>query len=186
MGQVTTTAQVWTPDAADLNEPDVYLATMSASIEDGLGQRVNKLESFVGTNLSLASTFLVAGTTPLIAPYVVSQAYNFADGVTNNPDGSVTILTAGIYQINFNASFLPANTTAAKINTYIYNSGSAIAYNSTYGENVLGRYSNCNISGVYKLAVGNVITARTSVVDSNSNLQAGNGSGLSLALISRS
>lgn len=186
MGQVTASAQVWTPDQADLNEPDVYLATMSASIENGLGQRVNKLESFVGCNLSLTSKVSYSGGTVGVVPFVVTQPFNFVDEVTNNPDGSVQIDVPGIYQVNLNAVFLPTNTTAARINTYLYKNGAGLAFSSTYGETVVSRYSNCNIAGVYKFVVGDVITARVAVFDGISALQDGTGSSLSLALISRS
>lgn len=186
MGNVTSDLAIWTPDAADLAKPDVYLATMAQSIEDGAGTRLRKLESFVGCNLCMSSALTVTSTTAVVAPFIVTQPYNFADGVTANPDGSVQIITAGIYQINFNASFLPANTTPARINTYIYKNGQSLGYSSTYGEAVTSRYSNCNVAGVYKLVAGDVITARVSIADSNSIMQGVSGSGLSMALTARS
>lgn len=186
MGQTTTNLQIWTPDEADLDEPDVYLASMAASIENGTGVRLSKLESFVGANLSLASAVSYSGGATGVAPFIVTQPFNFADDVTTNPDGSVQIEIPGIYQVNLNAVFLPTNTTAARINTYLFKNGSGMAFSSTYGETVTSRYSNCNIAGVYKFVAGDVITARVAVFDGVSALQSGTGSSLSLALISRS
>lgn len=186
MGDMTPKHDVWYPDLTDIDQPNVWAATMAQSIADGIGDRLEKQESFVGVNLSLDSGMLCTSGTPTVVPFKVKQSYNYSEGMTVNTSGSVTVLTAGMYQVNINANFLPAETTAARINTYLFKGGNGISFSSTYGETNSFRYSNCNIVGVFKFAVGDVIDARVAVFDANTNLSAGNGSNFSMALVSRS
>lgn len=163
------------------------MAALAQSIEDNMGVRVKKLESFVGVNLSQPSSYTVpvsaSSANPTVVAFGVVNSYNFNDGMTVNADGSVTIITPGIYQINFNANFLATGTTAARINTYLYKNTASIQYSSTYGETATTRYSNCNISGVYKLVAGENISARVVCLDATSSMV---GSSFSLALTTRS
>ena len=187
MGNITSDLGIWTPDSADLGKPDVYLSTMAQSLEDGAGARLRKLESFVGINVSLPSGLTVPVTsTPVTAGLTLNMPYNFNDGMTLNVDGSVTVITAGIYQININANFLPSTTTPARIVTYLYKGSTSIGFSATYGENNSLRYSNCNIVGVYKLAVGDTISCRALCGDATSVMQPGGGTTMSMALTARS
>jgi hypothetical protein len=160
---------------------------MAQSIEDGLGVRVSQLEAFVGVNICLPSGLTVPSSgSPVTAGLTINQSWNFNDGMTVNADGSVTVLVAGIYQINLNANFLPSTTTQPRINTYLYKGSGSIGFSSTYGENNNLRYSNANIAGVYKLAVNDVISARAICGDAAAVMQPGGGTVLSMALTSRS
>lgn len=185
MGGMTVKHAVWYPDLEDVDQPNVWAATMAQSVADGIGDRLEKVENFVGANLSLDTSVLISSTTPTVMPYGLNLTTNFNEGMTVNANGSVTIPFTGLYQVNFNANFLGANTTASRINTYIFNNGATLAFSSTYGETVTSRYSNCNVAGVWKFNLGNVIDVRVSGGDSNTNLQAGAGSTFSMSLLSR-
>lgn len=169
MGNVTADLQIWTPDEADLGEPDVYLATVAQSIEDGAGARLRKQEAFIGVNLSLPSAF-TADSTIRQLPFAVTNSYNFNEDMTVS-GGSVTVPMAGIYTVYVNMNFLGATTTPGRINTYLYLNGVSVQFCSTYGNVVTTRYSNANIANAYKLAAGDVLSVRAASFDANSNVQ---------------
>ena len=168
MGNVTSDLLVWTPDEDDLAEPDVYLATMAASMEDGLGSRLRKQESFIGCNLSLASNFAAGGTIVQV-PFAIVNSYNFNEGMTVS-GGQVTVPMNGIYTVQVVANYLGANATPGRINTYLYLNGTSILYASTYGNTATNRYSNASIANSYKLVAGDDLTVRISSGDAISNL----------------
>jgi len=172
MGNVTSDLLIWTPDEDDLAEPDVYLGTMAASLEDGVGTRLRKQESFIGCNLSLASGFAVGGTITQ-APFAVVNTWNFNEGMTIS-GGQVTVPMDGIYTVQIVANYLGANATPGRINTYLYLNGASIQFSSTYGNTATGRYSNASISSAYKLVAGDDLTVRASSLDSASNLVGAN------------
>jgi hypothetical protein len=168
MGVVSADLQIWTPDELDTAEPNVYLATMAQSLEDGVGDRLRKQESFIGCNLSLPSSFAVGGTIAQ-APFAVVNAWNFNEGMTVS-GGNVEVPMNGIYTVQVVANYLGANSTPGRINTYLYLNGSSIQYASTYGNTVTTRYSNASIASSYKLNAGDDLSIRASSLDSISNL----------------
>lgn len=168
MGVVSPDLQIWTPDEYDTAEPNVYLATMAQSLEDGVGDRLRKQESFIGCNLSLPSNFAVGGTIAQ-APFAVVNSYNFNEGMTIT-GGNVEVPMNGIYTVQVVANYLGANTTAGRINTYLYLNGTSIQYASTYGNTATNRYSNASISSAYKLNAGDDLSVRASSIESASNL----------------
>lgn len=172
MGNTTSDLLIWTPDADDTAEPDVYLATMAQSLEDGVGERLRKQESFIGCNLSLTSNLAIGGTIAQ-APFAVVNSYNFNEGMTI-AGGQVTVPMNGIYTVQVVANYLGANTTAGRINTYLYLNGTSIQYASTYGNTATNRYSNASIASAYKLVAGDDLTVRASSIDSASNLVGAN------------
>lgn len=180
MGNVTSDLQIWTPDGADLGDPDIYLATMAASIEDGTGERLRKQEQFIGCNLGL-SAVLTVSTTIIQAPFAVNQTWNYNDGMTVS-GGTVTVPVDGIYTVQVVANYLGTTTTASRINTYLYLNGSAIQFSATYGNTNTIRYANASIANSYKLTAGDDLSVRASTGDANANLQAGAGSGFSVVL----
>lgn len=180
MGNVTADLQIWTPDEADSGEPDIYLATMSASIEDGVGVRLRKQEAFIGVNLGLSSAFVADGTIRQV-PFGILNSWNFNEGMTVS-GGSVTIPMDGIYQVCLNANFQSQTTSPGRINSYLYINGLSLAYSSTYGLPATNRYANANIANSYKFVTGDVLNIRVSSLDQNSVLSSGSGSGFSIVL----
>lgn len=172
MGNVTSDLLIWTPDENDTAEPDIYLATMAQSLEDGAGERLRKQESFIGVNLSVSGAFTADGTIRQI-PFAVVNSYNYNEGMTVS-GGQVTVPMDGIYTVQVVANYLGANTTAGRINTYLYLNGTSIQFSSTYGNTSTNRYSNASIASSYKLVAGDDLTVRTSSYDSNSTLQGSN------------
>lgn len=172
MGNVTSDLLIWTPDENDTAEPDVYLATMSASMEDGLGARLRKQESFIGVNLSQTANFTADGTIRTV-PFAAVNTYNYNEGMTVT-GGQVTVPMDGFYTVTIVANYLGANTTPGRINTYLYLNGTSIQFSSTYGNTVTTRYSNASIASTYKLVAGDDLTVRVASFDSNSTLTGSN------------
>lgn len=103
MGNITSDLLIWTPDEADLAEPDVYLATMSASMEDGLGSRLRLQEIAVGLKASIGSYTIPhvpnPGTPTAIVPFTVTATRgDFNNGFTFS-GGVATVQTAGMYVV---------------------------------------------------------------------------------------
>jgi hypothetical protein len=180
MGNVTSDLLIWTPDELDTAEPDVYLATMAQSLEDGVGARLRKQESFIGCNLGTSTSF-TADTTIRQVPFGIVHAWNYNEGMTVS-GGLVTVPMDGIYTVQVVANFLGVNTTPGRINTYLFKGSSSIQFSSTYGNTATSRYANASIANSYKLVAGDSLSVKVASYDSNSNLSAGGGSGFSVVL----
>lgn len=100
MGSVTSDLLIWTPDEYDTAEPDVYLATMAQSIEEGAGTRLRKQERTASmlANLTANQTFAV-GTPQTVNFTISTTGYN--DGMTLTA-GKVKITEAGVYYFSTN------------------------------------------------------------------------------------
>lgn len=179
----TTPDGIFFPDGNTPMELDTILATLASSIQNGLGKRVAKLETFVGCNLGLNSAVTGTGTITKVSNMQVnpSRSYEFIQGVTVNA-GTVTVPEDGLYTVLFLANFLPTNTTASRLNTYIYVNGVSYNFSSTYGEIATNRYSNCNVTAVYNLKKNDQIDARIATFDGATQLASAT---LSVALTSR-
>lgn len=180
MGNVTSDLLIWTPDENDTAEPDVYLATMAASMEDGLGDRLRKQEAFIGCNLGLNTPF-VANETITQVPFGLKNSWNFTEGMTIS-GGSVTIPMDGIYTVALNANYLSVTTSPGRINSYLHINGLSLQYSSTYGLPSLNRYANANISNSFKFVTGDVLSIKVTSLDQDSKLASGSGSGFSVVL----
>lgn len=96
MGNTTTDLQIWTPDEADLDEPDVYLATMSASIENGVGPRLQLQEMAIGLKAGFTSAPTLSSTMTVAAMTINSSNGSFKQGLGISA-GVVTVITPGMY-----------------------------------------------------------------------------------------
>jgi hypothetical protein len=179
MGNVTSDLLIWTPDQDDLGDPDIYLATMAQSLEDGTGERLRKQEQFIGCNLGV-SAFTADGTIKQV-PFANINSWNYNLGMTVS-GGAVTVPVDGIYTVQVNANYLGATTTPGRINTYLYLGGGSVQFSSTYGNTATSRYSNASIATSLKLTAGNVLSVKAASYDANSNLQGGGGSSFSVVL----
>lgn len=168
MGNTTSDLLIWTPDDQDTGEPDVYLATMAQSIEDGTGARLRKLESSIACNLSLNSA-LVADTTVRQVAVSVSKTYNFNDGMTVS-GGSVTVPVAGTYSVQALVNYLGVNSTPGRMNTYLYLNGVSVAFASTYGNTNTLRYATTAIPATFKCVAGDTFALKVASYDANSNV----------------
>lgn len=99
MGQTTANLQIWTPDEGDLDEPDVYLASMAASIENGAGERLLLQEVAIGLKAGLSSTFSLTSSWQIAPVAILSVNGSFAQGITLS-GGVATIVTPGMYLIS--------------------------------------------------------------------------------------
>lgn len=181
MGNVTADLLIWTPDEDDTSEPNVYLATLAQSLEDGVGERLRKQEDFIGCSLGLSAVHTASGTLSQV-PFAAVQTWNYNDGMTVS-GGTVTVPIDGYYNVNVVANYLGTTTTPPRINTYLYLGSSAIQFSATYGNTTTSRYANASMSNTFKLTAGQTLAVKVSTGDANANLQAGGGSGFSVVLV---
>lgn len=192
MGNLTPSAGVWYPDEEDKMEINTLMGTMASSIENGLGERMNLQETFTGCNLRITNSpsyYEYSSSTNLaIVPFgVIADSVSFISDDMSVTGGRITVPYSGIYQINFLANFTATSNTRPRINTYIFANGSSIAYSSAYGEpmGTISPYTNCNVNGVFKLMAGTVVDVRLTILDAGARLWVTQGSGVSIALVSR-
>ena len=105
MGNVTASG-IWSPDEDDGLDPDVNMAAMASSIEEGLGTRVTLQESVVGLKASLTGLNYVQNIQPFIAPFGINEPTDFVAGMEFT-GGVATIITPGIYGISACATIDP-------------------------------------------------------------------------------
>lgn len=99
MGNVTSDLLIWTPDDQDKAKPDVYLAAMAQSIEDGAGARLRTQELAIG----LKAGFSFAGTLPntmTLANMLVTTSNGCFKQGLDIAGGVVTVITPGMYSIS--------------------------------------------------------------------------------------
>lgn len=110
----TTKSGIWTPDEDDKMAPDVWSATMSQSIENGIGLRLEKQETRVSlrattpvpfdvtatgsVNAYVTVPLTVGGVTGSRAPEPDFAGGNHAQGVTI-AGNIATIVTDGLYTL---------------------------------------------------------------------------------------
>jgi hypothetical protein len=101
MGNVSPVDGIWTPDEGDNLDPEVWSATMAASIEEGIGVRLAKQEARAGAKVSINApvTVTLAGIT---FPVTVSSGYEWSYGNYINGMG----LTGGILEIQTSGLYL--------------------------------------------------------------------------------
>jgi hypothetical protein len=100
MGAYTSPNQVWYPDLTDVDQPNVYLATMAQSIDTGIGVRLQQQEIAVGAKLSTPAVMTLT-TTPTILAMGVNDAAtgDFNNGMTV-AGGVITVQTKGMYVVS--------------------------------------------------------------------------------------
>ena len=181
---------IYYPENTTDMELDTILATMASSIQNGIGKRVAKLETFVGCNLGMAASFEppTLGVVTKVNTYGVQSAavapgtFNSGMTVTN---GTVTVPEDGLYSVMFTANFLPIVATAARLNTYIYVNGVNHNFSSGYGMGATDRYSNCNVVAIYNLKKNDQIDVRVNVTNNRAELVGSTGSSFCVSLVSR-
>lgn len=99
MGNTTADLLIWTPDANDTAEPDVYLATMSQSMEDGLGNRLRTQELAIGLKAGYTAAPTLTTTMTVAAVTVNASNGSFSQGLTIS-GGIVTVATPGMYIVS--------------------------------------------------------------------------------------
>lgn len=100
LGNITSDLLIWTPDEGDLAEPDVYLAAMAASMEDGLGERLRKQEEPIAAQVSLGADQSISSG--FNVQYSINTGPTFNSGLTVNESGSITLTRDGVYTIATN------------------------------------------------------------------------------------
>lgn len=101
---VTEEFQIWSPDESHTVEPDVYLAQMADSIEQGMGGRVQRQEMLVSAGMNVA----VGNFQPL--PVGESTTVEFEPGTRGHLEGMefvggvVTIPVDGLYFLSAGVS----------------------------------------------------------------------------------
>lgn len=99
MGNVTSDLLIWTPDENDPAEPDVYLATMAQSIEDGVGDRLRTQELAIGLKAGFTSPPTLSSTLSTAAVTINTSNGSFKQGLDIS-GGLVTVITPGMYMVS--------------------------------------------------------------------------------------
>lgn len=184
----TPKARVWSPDGSEKASFRSLMATMASSIENGLGLRVGKLETFVGCNLSVPSPVAGTATITKVSGYAVLSSAaapgSFNNGMTVN-SGTVIVPEDGIYNVQFTANFLSSNGTQGRVNSYIYVNNVQQNYSSSEGATSINKYTNCSVSAVYTLKKNDQIDVRIATQDGGNSLQHQQGSSFCVSLVSR-
>lgn len=103
MSNVTASGIV-TPDEGNTLDPEVYLAAMAESIEEGIGERLNKQEQAIGLAAGIAIGTTVGFAPGIIAPYeILTGEECFTQGMTLE-GGIVTLTVPGMYFISCSAA----------------------------------------------------------------------------------
>jgi hypothetical protein len=99
MGNVTSNLQIWSPDEDDQHEPDVNMATMAASIENGVGPRLNLQEMAIGLKAGFTSPPTLSSTMTNAAVTINTSNGSFKQGLDISA-GIVTVITPGMYLLS--------------------------------------------------------------------------------------
>lgn len=142
MGNTTSDLLIWTPDEDDTAEPDVYLATMAQSLEDGAGARLRKQERTASMLANLPGNQNFTIGTPATVNFTINSAVGYNDGMTLT-GGKVQVTEAGLYFFSANCLGAVSGTTGTgfmqmqirknakvisnAITLMVYNGGSVIA-----------------------------------------------------------
>lgn len=146
---------VYYPDPDEVDQPNVYLATMAQSISDGIGARLRQQEVAVGLKAGLSSQLLLDNNLQIV-PFVVNNATaNFAQGMTIS-GGMVTIQTAGMYLVTVSMGL----TTVAgdSIVPVLYKNATPFA--SSEVPSAIDKYAVGQVTSVINCVPGDTIHAR--------------------------
>lgn len=173
MGVLTGDLAIWTPDGADLNEPDVYLKTMAQSIQDGAGARLTLQEKAIGLKASVSTgVYTIPYGAPTTIPYAVfagrgdfNQGFTFAAGVA-------TVTVAGMYLVTTALGTNSAqNGAAVKVSLY-KNALFIAAHEGTQGATVWG---SAVVTAVLNCVPGDTISARGGITAAGPSSQTNSG-----------
>lgn len=119
MGAYTVPNGVWYPDLTEIDQPNVWMATHAASVDQGIGVRLQKQEIAVGAKLSTNAAIALT-TSPTIVPMAVYDATSgdFNNGMTL-AGGVLTVQTKGMYVVSASLGVQPnaVGTTRSAVNT---------------------------------------------------------------------
>ena len=166
MGQTTTNLQIWTPDTSDKHKLDVVLATMAASLENGVGPRLQLQEMAIGLKVSLdaGAWTIPAGSPATVIPYAVTASRgDFNKGFTYSA-GMATIVTPGMYFVT--ASIGPNGDTSGSskgIKIQVEKNGAFIGGNEVAGA---PNWISSPVSAVVNCIAGDTIRAKAGYVNS--------------------
>lgn len=114
MGALTPIDKVYYPDKTDIDQPNVYLATMAQSIEDGIGARLRQQEVAVGLKAGIAPGTGIP-VNDVIAPFTIrSDNGGFNEGF-DLAGGIATVKTKGLYIIAASAGINPSENIPANV-----------------------------------------------------------------------
>lgn len=104
MGNVNA-AGIWTPDETDNLNPEVWSQSMADSIQNGIGDRLNRQEQAIGLKAGIPQDTRVKFQNDVIAPYAVigNGTSNFNQGMKFD-GGVATVEVAGMYFITASAA----------------------------------------------------------------------------------
>lgn len=140
---------VYYPDLDDVDQPNVWAATMAQSVSDGIGARLRKQEQFIGFMGHLPKQVwpkLANGQEYGPLPFQVIQGSGSFNQGMQVAGGVITIPVAGLYAVSLSATITAAN---AEFNAFLYLNTTAMwkgytqATASAFGYNTGSVVLNC-------------------------------------------
>lgn len=165
MGALTPIDKVWYPDETDLDQPNVYMATHSQSIEEGIGARLRKQEQFIGFMGHLPKQVypnLANGTAYGPLPFQTIQGSGSFNQGMQVAGGVVTAPMAGLYSITLSTTI---TNISAEFATRLYQNQTQVW--KGYTQATTGSFGYNTGSVVVKCEAGDTISAKITVYASN-------------------
>lgn len=110
MGGMTVKHAVWYPDLTDVDQPNVWAATMAQSVADGIGDRLELQEKAVGLKAGLSSQFTLTTTAQILPMVIKATDGSFKEGFDIS-GGIATVTVKGMYLISGALGIQPASGT---------------------------------------------------------------------------
>ena len=106
---------VYFPELDDIDQPNVYLATMAQSIEAGIGARLRQQEVAVGLKAGIAPGTGIP-VTDAIAPFVIRSANEGFNQGFDLSAGVATVQTKGLYIVAGSVGINPVGLASGNVN----------------------------------------------------------------------
>lgn len=184
----TTPDNIWIPDSDTPMVLDTMFANLASSLQNGIGARVKKLESFVGCYLISNGIIDIpsgASTIP-ITSLSVGGLGTFASGVTVT-NGAVVIETPGIYNIQSNVSIqkVAAGSATALMQVSLAYNGNGVNLTYANTRQVDSWPTTVAAGAILNLKVGDTISMRVRSDGYDQSVRATPATNLAISLASR-
>lgn len=160
----TSPSNIWIPDSDTPMVLDTMFANLASSLENGIGARVKKLESFVGCSLMGTSTWLnsTLNQDVLNTNLGTTARGSFIAGLTLS-NGVLTIVESGIYTVSTSVTMTreSAGTGGGRVAATIYVDGNPVSTASGQLDRANGNRLSVGTSLNLRLTAGQTVSLYT-------------------------
>lgn len=115
---MTVKHNVWYPDLTDIDQPNVWGATLAQSVADGIGDRLGVQEEAIGLKCSLADHVINYSSTKQTVPFTINAGTgDFNNGFTFS-GGIATVQTKGMYLVTASVGGSTGSGTGMRVEIY--------------------------------------------------------------------